>query len=109
MSVQVTHIREIFNFFTTFTRVALCRVDGRAHRGTLTRVTCSRAARVCRRSATRGGAFRFRGALGVEALELVRLVIDVAHRHRDRAMSGLLRDEPMHLLRDAPIRGMTLR
>ena len=45
----------------------------------------------------------FGGALGTEALEVVRIVIDVGHGRRDRTVPGLLLDQSMHLLPDLPV------
>ena len=54
------------------------------------------------------GATRFSRALRVKTLEIVRSVVNEAHRFRDRAMPRLLRDCAVHRLRDASIRRVTL-
>jgi hypothetical protein len=52
---------------------------------------------------------RFSRALRVETFEIVRSVVDVEHRRRDRAMTGALGDLAMHRLRDPAIARVTLR
>ena len=71
--------------------------------------TAGERVKVASRLPARSRAFCFGRALRIEAFELVGLMIDVTHRGRDRAMSGLHLDETMHLLRDATVRRVTLR
>jgi hypothetical protein len=51
----------------------------------------------------------FSRALRVQSLEIVRTVVDMAHRCRDRAVPGPLRDLRVHCLRDASVTRMPLR
>src|SRR5436190_8270626 len=49
--------------------------------------------------------FDLGATLGLEALQVDVGVVDVSHRSGDRAMAGVLADQPVHLVRDAAVRG----
>src|SRR5689334_1186699 len=83
----------------------------RVHRGVVTspvaRRCCSARRRFFRPDLrTRRRAAMLGGALGRQALELVGRVIDVAHRGGDGPVTGLVRDQAVHLLADTTVRGM---
>ena len=89
-----------------------CQADTRRERGVADQASDARVGRRSRAHAKFSrcssvsrvrDAARFGRALRVESFEIVRLVIDVRHRGRDRAVPGALRDQPVHRLRDAPI------
>src|SRR6185503_3110693 len=62
-----------------------------------------------RRPSGRGRAARLGGALGSQPAGSRAAWVDMAHGGRQLGMSGLLRDEPVHRLADAPVRRMALR